>query len=266
MDKAWVQEKEAQRAEEIRLTKETIRRKILDAGLQEYVDVLLAGVDKSFDLHVSFLCGSIEILDAIKKKTTGNKELFASIIEKYCLFEHSIREELEKLFQLKYSFQQFSDSDLVEFDGDIIITDPCYVMRDDAEDDWEKCSCGENMDELGIHHFMSRSTIIGDWSCTVYNTDNHRKIGEFCADAGMVSVLLLNEVLQYNPSFDYHINRKWTTALIKNFKGTVQFVVHEVHFEYNGEDHVGYEVEVVGHGVNKKTGKPFNFSSRQTGL
>lgn len=34
-----------------------------------------------------------------------------------------------------------------------------------------------------------------------------KNIGGFCADAGMVAVFLLDEVLKYNPNFDYHINR-----------------------------------------------------------
>lgn len=37
---------------------------------------------------------------------------------------------------------------------------------------------------------------------------NIEKIGYFCADAGMVAVFLLDEVLKYNPDFDYHINRE----------------------------------------------------------
>lgn len=43
-----------------------------------------------------------------------------------------------------------------------------------------------------------------------------KNIGGFCADAGMVAVFLLDEVLKYNPNFDYHINRLWTTTLIKD--------------------------------------------------
>jgi len=73
-------------------------------------------------------------------------------------------------------------------------------------------------------------------------------------------------VLKYNPGFDYHIDRPWTTALIKDFKGTVQFVVKEVSYEYNGKPMINYEVEVVGHGVNKRTNAPIDFVGRQTGL
>lgn len=163
-----------------------------------------------------------------------------------------------------YNLGRFRDSKPMEFDGDIIITDPCYVMKED--DDWERCDYGDDMEALGIEHFMTRETIYGDWSCTVFDTDTKKPIGEFCADAGLVSVMLLDEVLRYNPDFDYHEKRTWTTTLIQDFKGIVQFIVKKCKFFYNGKDCVNYEVRVVGHGVNKVTGEPINFESKQTGL
>ena len=65
----------------------------------------------------------------------------------------------------------------------------------------------------------------------------------------MVGVFLLDEILKYNPDFDYHINKKWTTTLIKDFDGEVYFDVDE------NED----EVKVVGKGN-------INFVGRQTGF
>lgn len=56
---------------------------------------------------------------------------------------------------------------------------------------------------------------------------NIEKIGYFCADAGMVAVFLLDEVLKYNPDFDYHINREWTTTLIKDFDGEINYYVDD---------------------------------------
>ena len=142
----------------------------------------------------------------------------------------------------------------MKFKGDIIITDPCYITRKKNEltdDDWEACDYGENMSALGLTHSISRSTIYGDWSCTVYNIDTREELGEFCADAGMVAVFLLDEVLKYNPDFDYHIKRPWTTTLIKDFDGDVDFQI----VEEDGEE----EVLVVGKGN-------INFVGLQTGL
>ena len=173
---------------------------------------------------------------------------------------------------------RYLDSEPVEFDGDIIITDPCYIVKrgdkDADEDDWDRCDYGYSMEELGISHYMARNTMYGDWSCTTFNSDTKEPIGEFCADVGMVAVFLLDEVLEYDPEFDYHINRPLTTTLVKTFKGSVQFVVTEETGEYEndsewwkkGDKWKEYNVQVVGHGVDKTTGKPLNFASRQTGL
>lgn len=164
-----------------------------------------------------------------------------------------------------------------EFDGDIIITDPCYVIRNSDEltdDDWEECECGFAMEQLGIKNYLTHDTLYGDWGCTVFNSDTNKAIGSFCADAGMVSVFLLIEILAYNPKFDYHTEKPWTTALIKDFKGTVSIVVSHVTGTFDddseywkaGDPYEDDEVSVVGHGINKVTGEPINFFSAQTSL
>ena len=107
-----------------------------------------------------------------------------------------------------------------------------------------------------------------------FNLDTGEAIGEFCADTRMVGVFLLDEVLRYNPDFNLHEKKLWTTTLIKDFKGTVQFVVlrtegvHEEDTEFwkRGETWVDYSVEVIGHGINKVTGDPINFVGKQTGF
>lgn len=202
----------------------------------------------------------------------------------------------------------------MKFKGDIIITDPCYIIKHeddyakelgltlpkypkytgdmeaydkamreyrsfaDKYDDWKKCDYGDNMEVLGFSNYISESTIYGDWSCTTWSTPRKdvaaqleelcelqrkqyelrkqygedsvqskiyddkmfsatvdlKNIGGFCADAGMVAVFLLDEVLKYNPNFDYHINRLWTTTLIKDFDGEVEYYIDDT----EGEAHI----------------------------
>lgn len=164
-----------------------------------------------------------------------------------------------------------------EFDGDIIITDPCYIIRNEngiTKNDWHYCEYGEYMERLGIKNYLTHDTIYGDWGCTVFDSDTKKPLGHFCADAGLVSVFLLDEVLAYNPNFNYHSERPWTTTIIPDFKGTIQIEVvretgtYEKGSEYwkAGETWEDYLVHVVGHGVNKKTGKAINFISKQTSL
>ena len=141
----------------------------------------------------------------------------------------------------------------MKFKGTIIITDPCYIIRDKdqiTENDWRACDYGENMKVLGINTYMTKDTIYGDWSCTTYKVDDNPKeiidnfakaeensedygvecsaLGEFCADAGLVSVFLLDEVRQYNPDIDTWIaSHPGCVTTIKDFDGNVEYYIDE---------------------------------------
>lgn len=172
----------------------------------------------------------------------------------------------------------------MKFKGDIIITDPCYIIKESNPDDWDKCDFGDNMEILGIKHYISEYTIYGDWSCTTFNVgdrdpkdfikeyskitdrmlalddcceeaeilsfkiDNLKKLGRFCADAGKVAVFYLKDVLKYNPEFDFHITRPWTTTVIRDFNGDIEYYLDE-----NTDAHI------IGKGN-------INFATLQTGL
>lgn len=114
--------------------------------------------------------------------------------------------------------------------------------------DFEKTNGYTEFSPLGIHDAIAKNNGYGDWSCTVYDTDTNTPIGKFSADAGMVGVFSLQQVLKYNPDFDNHITKPHTTTLIKNFKGKVRF----------DKDEVG-NVIVIGEGST-------NFFTKQTGL
>lgn len=139
--------------------------------------------------------------------------------------------------------------------------------RDNNISDWELCNYGEDMEVLGIKNYICRDTLYGDWSCTTYDADTHEELGEFCADAGMVGVFLLDEVLKYNPDFNYHIEHPWTTTLIKDFDGEIDFEI--IHTEGVYEDNTKFHnkgdrweddsVIVVGRGN-------INFETHRTGF
>lgn len=74
-------------------------------------------------------------------------------------------------------------------------------------------------------------------------------IGHFCADAGLVSVFLLDEVLAYNPNFlQWAEDHLWCVTMIKDFDGDVEYYVDEA-----GDAHI------IGTGST-------NFFTTQTGL
>lgn len=172
---------------------------------------------------------------------------------------------------------RYLDSKPQEFEGDIIITDPCYVLVHDEKhhrDDWERCEYGKEMENLGFKNYMTRDTIYGDWSCTTFDSVSGEPIGHFCADAGLVSVFLLEDILRYNPEYNDYLEKKWTATWIPNFKGAVQFIVEHTEgtFEEDtewckaGEKLEDFEVRVAGHGINTKTGEEIHFITSQTGL
>ena len=156
------------------------------------------------------------------------------------------------------------------FNGEILITDPCYIIPDSKDDDWDKSNYGEDLSVLGINNYLSRSTIYGDWGCTTYRTtdlnvrehvnkimksdfitipdeDNYQ--GKFCADAGMVAVLDMAEVDKYNPDFRNWIKEHdWCGTIIKDCDGYIE--IYEGSYK---------DVHVIGEGN-------INFYTLQTGL
>ena len=135
-------------------------------------------------------------------------------------------------------YDYYMDSEPKNFDGDILITDPCYFVKD--KDNILDLSA------INIPTSISRDTIYGDWSCTVTDNNNN-KLGTFCADAGLVCVTDFNEVVKYNPDILNQIKEcPWAYTVIKNFKD--------------------YEVKIFGQGVNKLNGEPVKFIGCQTGF
>lgn len=77
-------------------------------------------------------------------------------------------------------------------------------------------------------------------------------LGQFCADAGLVGCFLLEEVLAFNPTFNYHIEKPWTTTWIKDFDGDVEY---RTNVASTGD----YMASLVGTGN-------INFYTQQTGF
>lgn len=198
-----------------------------------------------------------------------------------------IKKDFNNIFFWDYNIYNLKDSDPTFFDEDIIITDPCYIMKDE---DWDEfCNDNKNILKEKIPSIIWRDTLYGDWSCSVFS--NNTVIGNFCADAGLVCVAKLDEVLSYNPNFDYHINKPWTTTLIKDFKGFINFEVlycnnnvNLFNIIKNKDEYVNlndfrknlgndikeifqsFYVQVVGTGINKNNNEPLNWIGCQTGF
>lgn len=279
MTKDWVEAKIKEANDNIADVDAEIRSALMSCGLldEEDIQIIMDDANKLINLGLSSLLGHIprELFDKFQDKYKDKSIL----LDNYFKIEEFLKTlPFDKKAKLSYGhYKRYLDSDPIKFDGDIIITDPCYVLKEDGRrDDWSLCECGERMDKLGFtpSSYMTRDTLYGDWSCTTYDLNTKEEIGGFCADAGLVSVFLLEDILRYNPEYKDHLEKSWCATHIKNFKGTVQFVVKEVTGEYEndtewwkkGDKWTDYQVKVVGHGVNKITGEPIDFVGTQTGL
>lgn len=282
MNKEWVEQKLVEKRKTLKEHKDKITSFILNTTLiaeddkKKFIAKLDAITAQKYFSTLDFDLKFYPLLNVDDKDEVKFDEWERQVeelkIDSYGSMLHYIETEF---------YERYIDRKPIEFDGDIIITDPCYIIRAEhhgtkplTDDDWYACDYGSNMEALGINTYITRDTLYGDWSCTTFNTDTNEPIGEFCADAGLVSVFLLDEILKYNPDYDDHIKNKWAATWIKDFKGTVQFVVVHTEGIYEdttdwhtaGEKWEDFSVEVVGHGINKVTGEPINFVCKQTGF
>lgn len=142
--------------------------------------------------------------------------------------------------------------DILEFDGDLLITDPVYVMRETG-DDWGRSAYGFRMEVLGVRTYLTTETILGDWDCVAYDAVTGKESGRFCSDSGQVSVFLLEEILQYNPAYNEHLVHPYTAVWIRDFRGTVQFTLQKTEdMEWRC---------IMGQGVRRETGEKIRFAT-----
>ena len=158
----------------------------------------------------------------------------------------------------------------VYFDGDILITDPCYFIKDE---DWEKSSFGSDIKQFGFTNYITQDTLFGDWTCVVFDSHTGEDMGYFTADAGLVGIYLFDEVKRYNPKLNLS---HYTYTIINNFKGKIKFQMEEAKGVYTkkdeiiingevcckaGEPYTEYILRLYGKGTDKKTGRRLDFES-----
>ena len=140
-----------------------------------------------------------------------------------------------------------------DVDGDIVITDPCYI------------------DEF-INPSHSRSTLYGDWGCSVWSFDptvenmpkeGEKPFGEFCADSAKVCVTVLGSYARKKIE-NWLKGREWCATIIDGFKGKVEYIELVEYIAYNGDWVEDRSLRIRGTGV--KDGKPYGFITSQTSL
>ena len=194
------------------------------------------------------------------------------------------RQQMQKR-NMEEENRQIEKNTSVHMNGDIIITDPCYIIKDEI---WHKLcriyfgpqgpkKVMEYLkQEYGFTNGFIVNTLYGDWSCTTYEVNDlasalkdgvkeeniTRNLGSFCADAGLVCVLYLDECLKHNKDkVEELLKKDWCATVIKNFDGDVYIRDKEETYysEYLKKDVVDISREVIGQGN-------INFIGTQTGL
>ena len=107
----------------------------------------------------------------------------------------------------------------MKFKGTLIITDPCYITKDN---DYERTNYGSELNKLGFTTYLVADTGFGDWSNHI-TKDDGTILGEFCADSGQVCVVLKEDLDKYNPLF-FSKYRAYSHcyAIVDNFEGEVE--------------------------------------------
>ena len=272
MKKAWIDKQNKIAQTELAAVKQEIQNQLTECELldDEDVSIILDELKKITDIGLYSFYFPDKLWDKYKSFYKEHcPELHAEALSAFYFKANTILKNLptEKYFKLaRENYDRYLDSEPMQFDGDILITDPCYIMKESAidyssipsywdyisqhktvtrdgktyyrppihedypdckdgksptliaeqnaynkakekwdgenMDDWQRCDYGDNMEIFGINHYITRDTIYGDWSCTVFNSDTKEPIGRFCADAGLVSVFALDEVIKYNPEYE----------------------------------------------------------------
>ena len=108
----------------------------------------------------------------------------------------------------------------------LIITDPCYIMKDE---DWDKYTSNLSipLDEFlrsryNFGEVIACGTGVGDWSNEIVDS-NENVLGRFCADAGMVIVCTASDFANYGgveeKLRDYA--SKGLATIIPDYSGTI---------------------------------------------
>lgn len=144
----------------------------------------------------------------------------------------------------------------IKIKGDIVITDPCYINH---SINFNIKNIETNIGILNEPNIIS-STLYGDWSCSVINLSNNEKIGEFCADAGMVIVCTLKDAVSLNQEFEKWVEEHpWCATIIRDFDGEVEISWEPEEYMYKDKLMVDRACVIYGYGN-------INFKGFQTGF
>lgn len=123
----------------------------------------------------------------------------------------------------------------------LIITDPCYILKEEHWEHWLGMEFGES--PIGLDNYLRQyhsfgeviaaDTGYGDWNNEVQDSKTGAVLGEFTADAGMVIVCTASDLTNYGYDKEKFLDlvERGCITIIPNFTGTV-----ELHYEYSKDE------------------------------
>lgn len=124
----------------------------------------------------------------------------------------------------------------MKFKGDLLLTDPVYIIRKERGEDWGRL-LSDGFDHAAMHYLGITDYVsgeIGEDSVRIVTDGSGNKIGSFCSDSALFCVCDLNQVLAYNPDF-LTAYEKYPDCfcVIRDFDGEIGIVTDET-----GSSHV----------------------------
>ena len=141
----------------------------------------------------------------------------------------------------------------------LIITDPCYILKEAHWEHWLGMESGDN--PIGLDNYLRQyhsfgeviaaDTGYGDWNNEVQESKTGAVLGEFTADAGMVIVCTASDLTNYGYDREKFLDlvERGCITIIPNFTGTV-----ELHYEYSKDE----SKLAVLYGMSKDEGEDFH--------
>lgn len=157
----------------------------------------------------------------------------------------NLEDKEDYLFTMKCSLKSERRFYFMYFKGDVIITDPCNIVKSD--EDWKLVLADTydraELDKIGIQNFLSFETV-GESRGFVKNSDTGDTIGEFCTDSCIFCICLLEEVLAYHPEFDDYEKYPGSCAVIRGFEGKIVFKKQEEEISVIGTGNINFHADI----------------------
>ena len=132
----------------------------------------------------------------------------------------------------------------MKFKGDIILTDPLYIIRKDSPGDCQKI-LSEGYDHaalqlLGINTYLSAES--GEDGRLEVQNNAGEHMGKFCTDSCLYCVCDFKQVLSYNPNFlSDNANCSDCFCVIRDFDGEVSVTIKENKVKFIGTGKNGFQ-------------------------